>query len=88
MSVVGKSVPRKDGLPKVSGLARYVDDITMPGMLHGRTIRATIPAGNDENSSDRLVASGNEYSGVVLAFPDHHDFLPVIAADLLLETRR
>jgi CO/xanthine dehydrogenase Mo-binding subunit len=45
VSVVGQSVPRKDGPAKVAGAAKYVDDITFPGMLHGRTIRATIPCG-------------------------------------------
>ncbi len=45
MQVVGKSVPRKDGAAKTGGTAKYVDDITFPGMLHGRTVRATIPAG-------------------------------------------
>ena len=45
MGVVGTSVPRKDGAAKVSGTAQYVDDITLPGMLHARTIRATIPSG-------------------------------------------
>jgi CO/xanthine dehydrogenase Mo-binding subunit len=43
--VVGTSVPRTDGPAKVSGQARYVDDIVLPGMLFGRTIRTTIPAG-------------------------------------------
>ena len=45
MSSVGANVLRKDSLPKVSGAARYVDDLTFPGMLHGRTIRSTIPRG-------------------------------------------
>jgi CO/xanthine dehydrogenase Mo-binding subunit len=45
VGVVGQSVPRKDGAAKVSGLAQYVDDVAFPGMVHGRTIRATIPAG-------------------------------------------
>src|SRR5438067_5285206 len=45
VSVVGTSVPRKDGAAKVGGTAKYVDDITLPGMLYGRTIRATIPSG-------------------------------------------
>jgi CO/xanthine dehydrogenase Mo-binding subunit len=42
---VGVSVPRKDGLGKATGAARYADDLTFPGMLHGRTIRSTIPCG-------------------------------------------
>src|SRR5688572_11056753 len=45
MSSVGANVLRKDSLPKVSGAAKYVDDLAFPGMLHGRTIRSTIPRG-------------------------------------------
>ncbi|MBV9084051.1 MAG: xanthine dehydrogenase family protein [Acidobacteriaceae bacterium] len=43
--VVGKPVPRKEALPKVTGAAEYVDDLSLPGMLHGLTIRSTIPRG-------------------------------------------
>jgi CO/xanthine dehydrogenase Mo-binding subunit len=43
--VVGANVPRKDGLPKVTGAARYVDDVAFPGMLYGRTVRSTVPRG-------------------------------------------
>jgi CO/xanthine dehydrogenase Mo-binding subunit len=42
---VGRNVFRKDGMPKVTGEARYVDDLSFPGMLYGRTIRSTIPRG-------------------------------------------
>ncbi|HEV8231408.1 MAG TPA: xanthine dehydrogenase family protein, partial [Thermoanaerobaculia bacterium] len=42
---VGRNVPRKEGLDKVTGAAKYVDDLVFPGMLHGRTIRSTIPRG-------------------------------------------
>ena len=45
LKAVGTSVPRKDGLGKATGAARYADDLTFPGMLHGRTIRSTIPCG-------------------------------------------
>src|SRR5439155_27000604 len=44
--VVGTNVLRKEGLDKVSGAARYVDDLTFPGLLHARTIRSTIPSGD------------------------------------------
>ncbi|MEK6631239.1 MAG: xanthine dehydrogenase family protein molybdopterin-binding subunit, partial [Acidobacteriota bacterium] len=37
---------RKDGAAKASGAARYVDDLIWPGMLHGRTIRSSIPCGD------------------------------------------
>ncbi len=44
-SVVGQNVLRKDGMPKVTGDAEYVDDLQFPGMLYGRTVRSTIPRG-------------------------------------------
>ena len=45
MRAVGRSVMRKEGLDKTRGIARYVDDLRFPGMLHARTVRATIPCG-------------------------------------------
>src|SRR5215207_373588 len=45
MAAVGNSVARKDGIGKATGQARYADDLVFPGMLHGRTVRTTIPAG-------------------------------------------
>jgi CO/xanthine dehydrogenase Mo-binding subunit len=42
---VGRKVPRKEGVAKVTGAARYVDDLSFPGMLHGTTVRSTIPRG-------------------------------------------
>jgi CO/xanthine dehydrogenase Mo-binding subunit len=43
--VVGVSVPRKEGHDKVTGQARYIDDMTLPGMLYGATVRSQIPRG-------------------------------------------
>src|SRR5262245_24204079 len=45
MAAVGKKVPRKEGVAKVTGAARYVDDISFPGMPHGTTVRSTVPRG-------------------------------------------
>ena len=43
--LVGQSVPRKEGRAKVTGQARYVDDVTLPDMLHGVTVRSPVPRG-------------------------------------------
>src|SRR5215469_14256587 len=43
--VIGHSVPRKEGREKVTGRAKYVDDITLSGMLHGATVRSSVPRG-------------------------------------------
>ncbi|MBD0369617.1 MAG: xanthine dehydrogenase family protein [Pyrinomonadaceae bacterium] len=42
---IGKPMPRKEGREKVTGRARYIDDITMPGMLFGATVRSPVPRG-------------------------------------------
>src|SRR5918996_5208835 len=46
LRAVGRNVLRKEGLEKVTGAALYIDDMTFPGMLHGRTIRSTLPSGD------------------------------------------
>jgi CO/xanthine dehydrogenase Mo-binding subunit len=43
--IVGQSPLRKEGKAKVLGQAQYVDDITLPGMWFGATVRSTIPRG-------------------------------------------
>src|SRR5258708_27676605 len=42
---VGRSPPRKDGADKVTGRARYLDDLTFPGQLWGRTVRSHVAHG-------------------------------------------
>jgi CO/xanthine dehydrogenase Mo-binding subunit len=42
---VGQNVLRKEGHEKLTGAARYVDDIVLDGMLYGKTIRSNIPRG-------------------------------------------
>jgi CO/xanthine dehydrogenase Mo-binding subunit len=44
-SIVGKSVPRKEGRDKVTGRSQYVDDMALPDMLFGATVRSRIPRG-------------------------------------------
>ncbi len=39
-TLIGKSVPRKEGREKVIGSRRYVDDLVLPGMIYGATIRS------------------------------------------------
>ena len=44
-STVGQSVPRREGAAKVTGAARYTDDLDIPGAWYGKTIRSTVPRG-------------------------------------------
>jgi CO/xanthine dehydrogenase Mo-binding subunit len=43
--IVGKSVPRQEGRDKVTGRSKYVDDMVLPDMLFGATVRSQIPRG-------------------------------------------
>ena len=43
LRVVGRSVPRVDGVEKVTGRARYVTDLALPGMASARLLRSPYP---------------------------------------------
>ena len=43
LGVVGQSVRRLDVLEKVTGRARYVTDLELPGMLHAKLLRSPYP---------------------------------------------
>ena len=43
--IVGTAVPRKEGVDKLLGRARYLDDIQRQGMWYGATVRSAIPRG-------------------------------------------
>ncbi|HXZ36722.1 MAG TPA: molybdopterin cofactor-binding domain-containing protein, partial [Thermodesulfobacteriota bacterium] len=42
-SVVGQSFPQVDARERVSGMAEFVSDIKLPGMLYGRILRSPHP---------------------------------------------
>jgi CO/xanthine dehydrogenase Mo-binding subunit len=43
--IVGTSVPRKEGQDKVTGNAIYIDDMSLPGMWYGGTVRSRVARG-------------------------------------------
>ena len=85
---VGRNVSRKDGTPKVTGAAKYVDDLHFPGMLHARTLRSTIPRG-------RIRAIHLDFDPAGFTVVDHRDipgekcnFVALIEADQPFLVRR
>ena len=40
LSVIGRSIDRRDALDKVTGAAIYSSDMTLPGMLHAKILRS------------------------------------------------
>src|SRR3989475_7946138 len=41
--VVGKSTPKRDGLDKVTGRTRYLHDLELPRLVHGKILRTRLP---------------------------------------------
>jgi CO/xanthine dehydrogenase Mo-binding subunit len=60
----GHVVPRRDGPDKVTGRALYVDDLAVPGMLHGRTVRSTVARGRIRRV---VLDPAFDWSGVTVA---------------------
>jgi isoquinoline 1-oxidoreductase len=80
--VAGKSVPKVDGQAMVTGGHRYASDVSRPGMLHGKVLRA--PAyGAKLKSAD---TSRAELMPGVIVVRDG-DFLGVVAPDAQLAGR-
>lgn len=44
LRIVGHPVPRLDAVAKVTGRAKYTQDVALPGMLYGRFLRCPYPA--------------------------------------------
>ena len=59
--IVGNSVPRKEGRDKVTGRAQYIDDMSLPDMLYGATVRSHIPRGKIKH-----IAFGPAFPGTSL----------------------
>ena len=55
---VGRNVLRKEGHEKVTGLARYIDDIRFDNVLYVRTVRSTVPAGEIQDIRYNFDQSG------------------------------
>jgi 4-hydroxybenzoyl-CoA reductase alpha subunit len=41
--VIGKPYRRVDGVAKVTGATKFADDLALPGMLHTKLVRSTVP---------------------------------------------
>jgi nicotinate dehydrogenase subunit B len=72
--IVGRSVPRRDIPAKVTGGAAYVQDIRLPGMVHGRVVR---PPRYDARLDNLDEATARAIPGVITVVRDG-SFLGVV----------
>ena len=85
---IGKPLRRVDAAGKVTGELRYADDVQMPGMLHMKLVRSTVPhariAGIDPARAlacdgVRLVLTGEAFPvpfGILPVSQDEHALCP------------
>jgi CO/xanthine dehydrogenase Mo-binding subunit len=73
---IGQSVPRVDGVEKVTGQAKFLGDLVVPGMLHGKIIRSSYPHAKII-SIDTSKAEALEGVVAVLTSADLSDINPV-----------
>ncbi|HEY3040142.1 MAG TPA: xanthine dehydrogenase family protein molybdopterin-binding subunit [Pyrinomonadaceae bacterium] len=78
---IGKSAPRKEGRKKVTGQALYVDDISFPEMLHGTTVRSSVPRGRITNVSFAGDIPWNEFTIVTARDIPGENYVALILND-------
>jgi CO/xanthine dehydrogenase Mo-binding subunit len=78
---IGKSAPRKEGRKKVTGQALYVDDISFPEMLHGTTVRSSVPRGRIKNISFAGDIPWNEFTIVTAKDIPGENYVALILND-------
>jgi 4-hydroxybenzoyl-CoA reductase subunit alpha len=86
-SVVGKRLPRIDGVVKVTGEAKYAADLELPGMLYGKVLRAPYAHARildiDTSKAQRVlgvkaVITGSDFKGFKYGFmPTTRDESPL-----------
>lgn len=67
-NIIGNSLPRVDGLAKVTGKAIYTADLRVPHMLFGKVLRSTYPHARITRLD---VSKALKLSGVVAALTGH-----------------
>src|SRR6202167_5598686 len=80
-ATIGSSAPRKEGRDKVTARARYIDDISMPGMLHGATVRSRIPRGKIKKITFGPSINWNDFVVVTAADIPGKNYIALIEND-------
>jgi CO/xanthine dehydrogenase Mo-binding subunit len=81
--IVGTPQIRKEGVDKVLGRAKYVDDMEREGMWHGATVRSSIPRGRilEIHFDPRAKIDWSEFVIVTAADIPGKNHIQMIAAD-------
>jgi 4-hydroxybenzoyl-CoA reductase alpha subunit len=89
-SVIGKRLPRIDAMEKVTGTAKYLGDLTIPGMLYAKILRSPYAHAKilrvDTSKAERLqgvrgVVTGRDTKGIRLCVIPHLANKPPLAEE-------
>src|SRR5450755_2701246 len=76
---IGKPAPMLDAKARVSGVAQYTADMTLPGMLHGKILHSIVPHARivriDTSKAEAL--PGVHAVVVGAEFPNRYGILPI-----------
>lgn len=87
--VAGHPPFRKEGAPKVTGRARYVDDLALPAMWYGATVRSTVARGRIVSITFDPAIPWHEYTIVSAAdIPGENTIVHVASDQPCLATGR
>ena len=79
--IVGTPQLRKEGVDKVLGRAKYVDDLSREGMWYGATVRSTIPRGRILAIHYDVGFNWDEFTIVTAADIPGNNHIQMISAD-------
>ena len=79
--IVGTAVPRKEGVDKLLGRARYLDDIEREGMWFGATVRSSVPRGLIRSIGFDRRIDWSEFTVVTVADIPGRNHIQLINAD-------
>src|SRR6202047_2605408 len=77
----GQPVIRKEGREKVTGRAKYVDDLAFPEMLHGVTVRSSIARGRIRGTDSTVAPAADIPGKNEIALIEHDQ--PCLAAEVI-----
>jgi 4-hydroxybenzoyl-CoA reductase alpha subunit len=89
-SVIGRRLPRIDAVEKATGTAKYLGDLSIPGMLYGKILRSPYAHARilrvDTSKAERLqgvrgVVTGKESKGIRLCVIPHLANKPPLAEE-------
>jgi CO/xanthine dehydrogenase Mo-binding subunit len=84
---VGQNVPRVDGIEKVTGKAKFLGDLVIPGMLHGKILRSPYPHAKIL-SIDTSKAEALPRVAAVLTAADLDDLVPTYNGRPVIATNK